>query len=57
MFKSNSPLAGKLTGRRDFMDASGTKIGQIRRKQMPLAHMWYIGTPDNEKKCAVKAKK
>mmetsp|Transcript_5705 Transcript_5705/g.12429 ORF Transcript_5705/g.12429 Transcript_5705/m.12429 type:complete len:187 (+) Transcript_5705:87-647(+) len=56
MFKIDAKLL-TLSDRRDVMDASGTNIGQIRKKKTPGLHkMWYLGTMDDEKKCAVKAK-
>lgn len=56
MFKIDANLM-TMSGRREFMDASGTNIGQIRKKKTPGLHaVWYLGTMNDEKKCAVKAK-
>lgn len=46
-----------ISDHRVLKDASGNKIGQARRKKTPGLHLtYYLGTMDDEKKCAVKAK-
>jgi len=46
-----------MSERRTLKDASGAKIGQVRKKKTPGLHAaCYIGTMDDEKKCMVKVK-
>jgi hypothetical protein len=56
VFKINAQLV-TLSERRTLTDSSGTALGQLRRKKTPGLHaMYYLGTMNDEKKCAVKAK-
>jgi len=46
-----------MSERRTLKDASGADVGQCRRKKTPGLHpTYYIGTMDDDKKCAVKVK-
>ena len=46
-----------LSERRELLDSSGKTIAQLRRKKSPGMHLaLYIGTPDDDKHCMVKAK-
>jgi uncharacterized protein YxjI len=56
MFKIDAKLM-TMSDRRIVKDAKGADIGQIRKKKTPGLHdMWYVGTMDDDKKCAVKSK-
>ncbi len=56
VFKINAQLV-TLSERRTLTDSSGTALGQLRRKKTPGLHAtYYLGTMNDEKKCAVKAK-
>ena len=43
-----------LSQRRYLVDASGNRIGQLRHKKLDIAPTVYIGTPENEKKVALR---
>jgi uncharacterized protein YxjI len=46
-----------LSDARTLKDSHGNAVGQVRRKKMPGLHAtYYLGTMDDDKKCAVKAK-
>jgi len=46
-----------ISNRRVVKDAQGTEVGQVRRQKTPNVHnTTYLGTMNNEKKCAVKCK-
>ena len=46
-----------ISDRRTLADSQGNVIGQLRRKKTPGIHeTYYIGTPTDDKKCAVKLK-
>lgn len=53
VFKIHAELL-TLSQRRSIFDAHGNKIGQLRHKKMDIKPTVYIGTPDNEKKVALK---
>lgn len=53
LFKVQAELL-TLSQRRYLVDASGNRIGQLRHKKLDIAPTVYIGTPDNEKKVALR---
>lgn len=56
MFTINAQLV-TMSARRTLTDSNGTALGQLRRKKTPGLHAtYYLGTMNDEKKCAVKAK-
>lgn len=56
MFNINAQLVS-MSARRTLTDANGAALGQVRKKKTPGLHVtYYLGTMNDEKKCAVKAK-
>lgn len=56
MFKIDAALMS-MSDRRTLKDANGAELGQVRKKKMPGLHAtYYLGTMNDETKCAVKAK-
>ena len=53
LFKIEAELL-TLSQRRYLVDASGNRVGQLRHKKLDIAPTVYIGTPDNEKKVALR---
>jgi len=56
VFNINAQLVS-MSARRTLTDANGAALGQVRKKKTPGLHVtYYLGTMNDEKKCAVKAK-
>ena len=53
LFKIQAELL-TLSQRRYLVDTNGNRVGQLRHKKLDIAPTVYIGTPDNEKKVALK---
>ena len=53
LFKVQAELI-TLSQRRYLVDTTGNRIGQLRHKKLDIAPTVYIGTPDNEKKVALR---
>lgn len=53
LFKIQAELL-TLSQRRYLVDSGGNRIGQLRHKKLDIAPTVYIGTPDNEKKVALR---
>ncbi len=56
MFKIDAHLVS-MSDRRTLKDSSGNDVGQVRKKKTPGLHpTYYVGTMNDDKKCAVKVK-
>ena len=56
VFNINAQLVS-MSARRTLTDSNGGALGQVRKKKTPGLHVtYYLGTMNDEKKCAVKAK-